>query len=69
MQKFVIPKKGLIVRDPIQFNPLSEKGEWVDWSGHAGRFWRRRVKCGDVSIAEKPVAAVTTSKIKRKKED
>lgn len=52
MQKYLIPKKDLIVRDPISFTPLPENGLLVDWNGNAGRFWRRRVKCGDASIGE-----------------
>lgn len=52
MQKYLIPKRELIVRDPISFTPLPEDGLLVDWNGNAGRFWRRRVKCGDVSIGE-----------------
>jgi len=60
MQKFVVPREGLLVRDPQSFNPLPVKGAYIDWDGKAGRFWRRRVRCGDVSfqkqeIKEEPV--------------
>jgi len=75
MLKFVKPREGLLVRDPISKTPIPETGTNVDWSGHAGRYWRRRVKCGDVSIVEpeatkevvveeeaKPIIRKTTSK-------
>ena len=52
MQKYLIPKEGLLVRDPQSFNPLPVGGLYVDWSGKAGRYWRKRVKCGDASIVQ-----------------
>jgi len=53
MQKFLKPREGLIVRHPKTFSILQKQGEFVDWNGSAGRYWRRRVKCGDAYIAEK----------------
>ena len=50
--KILIPKEGLIVRDPGNFNPLAEAGEEKPWIGKEGRYWRRRVKDGTVSILE-----------------
>lgn len=55
MQKFIIPREGLLVRDPKSFTPLPENGVYVDWDGNAGRFWRRRVRCGDVSIQKQEI--------------
>ena len=52
MQKYLVPRKGLIVRDPNSFTPLPVDGLLCDWNGNAGRFWRRRVKQGDCSIKE-----------------
>jgi hypothetical protein len=52
MQKYLIPKEGLLVRDPVSFTPLPKDGMFVDWNGNAGRFWRRRVKQGDCSIGK-----------------
>ena len=52
MQKYLVPKEGLLVRDPSSFTPLPANGMLVDWNGKAGRFWRRRVKCGDCSIGK-----------------
>ena len=51
-QKFVIPRKGLIVRNPRDMSILAEEGQAVDWSGRHGKYWRRRVSCGDVVIGE-----------------
>ena len=55
MQKFLKPREGLIVRHPKTFSILQKQGEFVDWNGSAGRYWRRRVKCGDACIAEKEI--------------
>ena len=65
MQKFVIPRPGLIVRDPVQFNPLPAEGGFIDWNGNSGRYWRRRVSCGDVSIVDAPIPVKTTSTKKK----
>jgi hypothetical protein len=69
MRKFIIPKKGLIVRHPKTFSIVPEQGELVNWNGRVGSFWRRRVKDGSVVLGkqEQPQEPVTTSpKIKRK---
>ncbi|OGC76306.1 hypothetical protein A2619_05825 [candidate division WWE3 bacterium RIFOXYD1_FULL_39_9] len=47
MEKFLKPKEGLIVRDPVTMTPLSKDGEWKPWIGPQGRYWRRRINCGD----------------------
>ena len=52
MQKYIVPKQGLIVRDPKSFTPLPATGMLVDWKGNAGRFWRRRVTQGDAYIVQ-----------------
>lgn len=52
MEKFLKPKQGLIVRDPVSFVPLPEDGMMKPWTGPEGRYWRRRVNCGDCSIVE-----------------
>ncbi len=49
-EKFVIPRPGLIVRDPDSKSPLPEKGQWKTIIGPAGRYWRRRIGCGDVTV-------------------
>ena len=52
MEKFLIPKEGLIIRDPRTKSPLAKEGELKPWIGPEGRYWRRRVSCGDVSLKE-----------------
>lgn len=51
-RKFVKPRDGLMVRDPGTRAALPPEGFSVPWIGPEGRYWRRRVACGDVSIAE-----------------
>ena len=46
---------GLIVRDPITKAALSEAGAMKPWIGPAGRYWRRRLACGDVVAGPTPV--------------
>lgn len=58
MQKYLVPKKDVLVRDPFSLSPLPDIGAFVDWSGSAGRFWRRRVKQGDCDIAQPPVKEI-----------
>jgi hypothetical protein len=52
--KWVIPKEGLVVRDPRTYAPLPEIGMLKPWTGPEGRYWRRRVKFGDVVLGEAP---------------
>ena len=53
---FVKPKDGLSVRCPIRGEPLPKEGGEVP----DNIFWRRRLKDGDVSLAEKNGANNTT---------
>ncbi len=70
MQKFFKPQKGVLVRHPKTFNPVPEQGELVDWNGSNGRYWRRRVRCGDGTLVEPvKVVAETTQPKKNKKEN
>jgi len=48
-ERFLIPRKGLTVRDPISNEPLPAEGMIKPWTGSAGRYWRRRVNCGDAT--------------------
>ncbi len=52
-EAFVIPRKGLIVRNPTSKEPLPAKGFVVPLTGKEGTYWRRRLACGDVSVAVK----------------
>ena len=56
MNKYVKPgSPGLIVRFPKPpLAILPEAGAWINWNGNDGRYWRRRVRCGDVILSEPP---------------
>lgn len=47
---YVIPKKGLKVRDPDAGNHLPEAGALVE----ASSYWRRRLRDGDVTLGNEP---------------
>ena len=51
-QAFLIPKPGLLVRDPISKNPLAATGEIKPLVGPEGRYWRRRIRDKSVNIGE-----------------
>lgn len=51
VMKMLMPAKGLMVRDPFSKQALDAKGELKPWVGPKGRYWKRRVRCGDVIIA------------------
>lgn len=53
-QKWLIPREGLVVRDPRTKTPLPPEGMFTDWIGPIGRYWRRRVKVGDATIGTPP---------------
>lgn len=66
MDKFLKPREGLLVRDPKTMTPLSKEGEWKTFIGWQGRYWRRRVKCGDCVLIDESQKAV---KIHKRKSD
>jgi hypothetical protein len=71
--KFVVPRKGLLVRDPISLTPLPAAGMMKPWSGRLGVYWKRRWRCGDVTIGKRPPKhpdsmSRTTTKSKTKTE-
>lgn len=66
MDKFLIPKDGLIVRDPLSMAPLPPKGMLKPFIGSAGRYWRRRVNCGDVTIKEEIINKPKQRKVEEK---
>lgn len=65
-QKWLIPRPGLIVRDPRTKAPLPPQGMFKDWTGPEGRYWRRRVKVGDVTIGEPPSTKKAEETVKEK---
>jgi len=56
--RFVKPLKGLIVRDPTSKAITPEGGTTVPWIGPEGRYWRRRLKEGSITIEEQPITEV-----------
>ena len=52
--KFLKPKEGLIVRDPVTLAIMPEQGMEVPYFGTQGTYYKRRVQCGDCIIVEKP---------------
>lgn len=53
---FVVPAKGLIVRDPRTRQPLPEGGKEVP----DDFYWVRRLRDGDVTLGTAPTAAVAS---------
>lgn len=58
---FIIPREGTLVRDPINKLPLPSGGAMVSLN----KFWRRRIRCGDVSVIEQ--STVVQAKTKKEK--
>ena len=56
---FLIPNKGLMVRDPSTKAPLSPDGEVKTLIGRDGSYWRRRIRDGGVMIGKPPVPIIT----------
>lgn len=55
----LIPAEGQIVRDPISKDPLPVAGQVKPLIGPEGRYWRRRLRDGSVTIAQPRVAKKT----------
>ncbi len=62
-EKFLIPQKGLIVRDPRSKNILPESGAIKPWIGPEGRYWRRQVAVGSCAMFEEEPAKPKLSKV------
>lgn len=54
LTQYVKPKEGVLIRDPKSKKLMPNTGFDVPWIGPLGRYWRRRVNCGDVIIIDKP---------------
>jgi hypothetical protein len=50
--KFLKPREGLLVRDPLTKAIIPAAGSNLPWIGPSGRYWRRRVSCGDMILSE-----------------
>ena len=57
-QAFLVPLKGLLVRDPVSKTPLVAEGEMKPMSGSSGTYWKRRIMDGSVVVGENPAAPV-----------
>jgi len=57
MNKYIKPRDEQIKvrtpKPPFAFVPA--KGMWINWNGNDGRYWRRRVRCGDVILSKPPI--------------
>jgi hypothetical protein len=52
--KFLVPREGVIVRNPVNMLPIPKGGAAMPWRGGLGRYWRRRVRVGDCIIVNTP---------------
>lgn len=69
--RFIKPRPGLLLRDPHTYSPIPETGAVVPWVGPHGRYWRRRVNCGDCFIATPPkeIKPETKKNLKKEKQE
>ena len=58
---FLIPGQDLLVRDPMTKNPLATGGEIKPLIGPEGRYWRRRIKDGSVTIGSPQIVPSSSS--------
>lgn len=68
---YVVPgSPGLIVRDPTNYNTIvPEKGMIVPIIGAVGRYWRKKIKTGEVKVSKPPKVEVKSEIKQRKRED
>ena len=60
---FLIPNKGVMVRDPKTYKPLADTGEFkLLIGGPEGRYWRRRIRDGSVTVGKPPIAQKAAKK-------
>jgi hypothetical protein len=50
MRVFVVPKEGVLIRHPKTKVILPAEGFFVVLQGKEGKYWQRRINCGDVVI-------------------
>ncbi len=47
---FVRPKEGVIIRHPKSKAIMPESGFWIVLDRGEGKYWRRRLACGDIVV-------------------
>jgi hypothetical protein len=47
---FVKPREGLLIRHPKSKMILPNEGWFITLEGAEGKYWRRRISCGDIVI-------------------
>ncbi len=72
-QEFLVPKEGLLIRDPITKKFLPKAGAMKWTRGPLGRYWRRRIRDGSVFVGKrpikKPVVSVSATRSRKNKEN
>ena len=58
MQKFIVPKEGLVVRDPKTKKPLLSSGEYKEYD----TYWKRQLKQGSITVFDKQICKTETKK-------
>jgi len=67
-QEFLVPKEGLLVRDPRTKKFLPKAGAMKPTVGPEGRYWRRRIGDGSVVVGRKSVKPVIAKPRRTEKE-
>lgn len=63
--EILVPRKGLLVRDPWSKDILPVEGAKKPLVGTKGKYWKRRLRVGDVSIQEAKSTYKPSSERKR----
>lgn len=67
---FLVPKPGLLIRDPVSKLIMLATGEIKPLAGPLGKYWKRRLKDGSVIIQDLPKTIKKEKEYTRKtKED
>ena len=60
-QEFLVPKEGLLIRDPKTKKFLPKAGAMKFTTGPLGRYWRRRISDGSVIVGSREVKSLQPS--------
>ena len=58
---FVVPKEGAMIRDPKNKQILSSNGFEIDLNSKYGKYWQRRIICGDIVLKDKNITEQNSS--------